>query len=53
MLLPVNKFIEQCAWMFLYMYFQPYRFAEYGSEVDRWIGTFSLNGAKANMCRSH
>jgi hypothetical protein len=39
-------------WWFLQLYFLPYRFPEYGSEVDAWISQFSLNGAKAsNLCK--
>ena len=38
-------------WTLLYIYFLPYRFAEYGTEVDKWVSTFSLNGAKGTICR--
>jgi len=47
----INRLIDTYVWWALQMYFLPYRLPEYGSEVDRWISLYSLNGRKSNLCR--
>ena len=43
----VEQLVDAYVWWFLQVYFLPYRLPEYGSEVDRWISVYSLNG----ICR--
>jgi len=40
----LNTLIDTYVWWFLQLYFLPYRLPEYGSEVDRVISQYSLNG---------
>ena len=47
----MNALIDFNVWMFLQLYFLPYRLPQYGSEVDKWISVVSLNGAKGNICK--
>jgi hypothetical protein len=43
----VNKLIDAYVWWFLQLYFLPYRLPEFGSDIDRVISQYSLNG----LCR--
>ena len=48
----LDKLIETSMWWFLQLYFLPYRLPEYGSEVDKFISVYSLNGVKSfNLCK--
>ena len=48
----IDKLIDSYVWWFLQLYFLPYRLPEYGSEVDKFISVYSLNGVKAaNLCK--
>jgi len=40
----LSNLIDFYVWWFLQLYFLPYRLPEYGSEVDRVISQYSLNG---------
>ena len=49
----IEWYIDQYIWWALQLYFLPYRLPSYGSDVDRWVSTFSLNGVKStNPCKS-
>jgi len=47
----IDFYIDNYVWWFLQLYFLPYRMPEYGSEVDKWISMYTLNGAKSNLCQ--
>jgi len=47
----IDKVLDSYVWWALHIYFLPYRFAEYGTELDRWISVYSLNGSKGNICK--
>lgn len=49
----IDWYIDQYIWWALHMYFLPYRMPGYGGDIERFIGTVSLNGIKTtNLCRS-
>ena len=48
----MSALIDFNVWMFLQLYFLPYRLPEYGSEVDKFVSVYSLNGIKSsNLCK--
>ena len=47
----VNWYIDRCTWWFLQMWFAKYRIPEQAGEVEKFIGSFSLNGFKSNVCK--
>ena len=40
----INQLIDNYVWWFLQIYFLPYRLPEFGSDVDRVVSQYSLNG---------
>jgi hypothetical protein len=52
MLQPANSMIDNYVWWWLQWYYLPMRMPEYGSDVDRFISQFSLNGIKSNLCQA-
>jgi len=40
----LDTVIDAYVWWFLQLYFLPYRLPELGSEVDRFISQYSMNG---------
>jgi hypothetical protein len=47
---PLTDLIDQIAgyqvWLFLQVYYAPYKLASKGDEVDHWVKAVSLNGAR-------
>jgi hypothetical protein len=52
MLQPANSMIDNYVWWWLQWHYLPMRMPEYGSDVDRFISQFSLNGIKSNLCQA-
>lgn len=49
---PVNLLIDYQMWLFLQVYFMPYRLAGMGDDIDKVISCVSLNGIRsANLCK--
>jgi hypothetical protein len=47
-----NSILDYQMWLFLQMYFMPFRMATMGSDVDKWISSVSMNGLKSfNLCQ--
>lgn len=45
-------YIDQCTWLFLQLYFLPYRTPSLHNEVDQWVQQVSLNGVRwSNLCK--
>ena len=47
-----NSVLEYQMWLFLQLYFAPYRLATMGDDIDKVISRVSLNGIKSsNLCK--
>ena len=48
----VNAIVDYQLWLFLQLYYAPYTLASKGDDVDKWISSLSLNGARwSNLCK--
>ena len=47
-----NSVLEYQMWLFLQLYFAPYRLATMSDDLDKFISRVSLNGIKSsNLCK--
>jgi hypothetical protein len=52
MMHPITKLMDYQMWLFLQLYFAPYRMATMGDDIDKVISSISLNGIKSfNLCQ--
>lgn len=55
---PLEALFDYNVWLFLQWYYMPAYMMGKGSEVDKWVSSFSTNGIKmfdltSNLCQPH